>query len=91
MRVLAGHAIAEDLRLIFFGGEEEGLWGSVNSVFQRLLCGGPKRPDRVTQWFNAWCPTGPVAIGCPLSDHWQGEVTETRHPHGAHIFRPTPP
>jgi len=31
----------------------------------------------VTQWLNAWCPTDPVAIGCSLSDHWQGEVAET--------------
>jgi V8-like Glu-specific endopeptidase len=49
----------------------------LDSVFQRLLCGGPKRPDRVARWFNAWCPTDPVAIGCPLSHHWRGELIET--------------
>ncbi|MFI7700533.1 trypsin-like serine peptidase [Nonomuraea sp. NPDC049480] len=48
----------------------------LDSVFQRLLCGGPKRPDRVVRWFNAWCPTDPVSVGCPLGDHWQGELTE---------------
>jgi V8-like Glu-specific endopeptidase len=48
----------------------------LDSVYRRLLTGGAERPDRVTHWFNAWCPTDPVAIGCPLSDHWRGELTE---------------
>ncbi|MBF8193567.1 serine protease, partial [Nonomuraea sp. K274] len=49
----------------------------MDSVHQRLLSGGPQRPDRVAHWFNAWCPVDPVAIGCPLSDHWLGELAET--------------
>jgi V8-like Glu-specific endopeptidase len=48
----------------------------MDSVHHRLLTGGPRRPDRVAHWFNAWCPVDPVAVGCPLSDHWQGELVE---------------
>ncbi|MFG1708294.1 trypsin-like serine peptidase [Nonomuraea sp. M3C6] len=49
----------------------------MDSVHKRLLTGGPQRPGRVARWFNAWCPIDPVAIGCPLGDHWQGELAET--------------
>ncbi|MGV9527641.1 trypsin-like serine peptidase [Streptomyces cellulosae] len=42
----------------------------MDSVQQRLLSGGPRRPGRVADWLNAWCPTDPVAIGCPLGDDW---------------------
>ncbi|MEV0390241.1 hypothetical protein [Nonomuraea sp. NPDC050643] len=48
----------------------------LDTVQQRLLSGGPHRPDRVARWFNAWSPIDPVAIGCPLAGHWQGELTE---------------
>jgi endonuclease G, mitochondrial len=48
----------------------------MDSVHHRLLTGGPRRPDRVAHWFNAWCPVDPVAVGCPLNDHWQGELVE---------------
>ncbi|MEU6549249.1 serine protease [Streptomyces sp. NPDC046915] len=42
----------------------------LDSVYSRLLIGGPKRPDKVVDWLNAWCPTDAVAIGCPLADDW---------------------
>ncbi|MEU5595229.1 serine protease [Streptomyces sp. NPDC020298] len=42
----------------------------LDSVYSRLLVGGPKRPDKVVDWLNAWCPTDAVAIGCPLADDW---------------------
>ncbi|MEU1184418.1 trypsin-like peptidase domain-containing protein [Streptomyces sp. NPDC005820] len=42
----------------------------LDSVYNRLLVGGPKRPDKVADWLNAWCPTDAVAIGCPLGDDW---------------------
>ncbi|MFC7588794.1 hypothetical protein ACFQYP_37670 [Nonomuraea antimicrobica] len=46
-------------------------------MYRRLLNGGPLRPDRVAGWFNAWCPIDPVAIGCPLGDHWRNGPDET--------------
>jgi V8-like Glu-specific endopeptidase len=49
----------------------------MDSVFRRLLTGGPERPDRVAHWLNVWCPTDPVTIGCPLGDDWRGELIET--------------
>ncbi|MEU9351473.1 serine protease [Streptomyces griseoloalbus] len=42
----------------------------MNSVYRRLLSGGPKSPEKVADWLNAWCPTDAVAIGCPLADDW---------------------
>lgn len=42
----------------------------LDSVYSRLLIGGAKRPDKVVDWLNAWCPTDAVAIGCPLADDW---------------------
>ncbi|MFG2934362.1 hypothetical protein [Streptomyces sp. NPDC048282] len=42
----------------------------VDSVYSRLLVGGPKRPDIVADWLNAGCPTDVVAVGCPLGDDW---------------------
>jgi endonuclease G, mitochondrial len=48
----------------------------MDSVFKRLLAGGPQRPDRVGGWLNAWCPADAVAIGCPLRDHWGDRLTE---------------
>ncbi|MBB4698579.1 V8-like Glu-specific endopeptidase [Sphaerisporangium siamense] len=49
----------------------------MDSVYHRLLIGGPTRLDRVAHWFNAWCPTDPVTLGCPLGDDWHGELVET--------------
>jgi hypothetical protein len=62
-----------DVDLLVTAGSPLGL----DSVYQRLLTGGPERPDRVAHWLNAWCPTDPVAIGCPLNGDWRGELTET--------------
>jgi len=48
----------------------------MDAVYNRLLPPGPNRPDRVTHWLNAWCPTDTVAIGCPLKKVWTGELTD---------------
>jgi endonuclease G len=48
----------------------------MDTVFKRLLSGGPRRPDRVGSWLNAWCPADAVAIGCPLRDDWGDRLTE---------------
>ncbi len=48
----------------------------MDSVYRRLLSGGPGRPDKVADWLNAWCPTDPVAIGCPLADDWPDGPTD---------------
>ncbi|MGW0283781.1 trypsin-like serine peptidase [Streptomyces sp. NPDC003236] len=48
----------------------------LDSVYTRLLIGGPKRPDVVTDWLNGWSPSDAVAIGCPLADEWAGTVTD---------------
>lgn len=61
-----------DVTLLVTAGSPLGL----DTVYRRLLVGGPKRPDRVAHWVNVWCPTDGVAIGCPLADDWKGELTE---------------
>ncbi|MEU1707852.1 serine protease [Streptomyces sp. NPDC005706] len=48
----------------------------LDSVYKRLLIGGPKRPDVVADWLNGWSPSDAVAIGCPLADEWAGTVTD---------------
>lgn len=48
----------------------------MDAVFDRLLSGGPHRPQRVSQWVNVWCAADAVAIGCPLADSWGSEVVE---------------
>ncbi|PAZ13640.1 serine protease [Streptomyces sp. SA15] len=48
----------------------------LDHVHSRLLVGGPKRPDKVVDWLNAWCPTDSVAIGCPLGDDWADGLTD---------------
>ena len=48
----------------------------MDTVFKRLLSRGPRRPDRVGGWLNAWCPADAVAIGCPLRDDWGDRLTE---------------
>ncbi len=48
----------------------------MDSVYNRLLVGGPKRPDVVADWLNAWCPTDAVAIGCPLGDDWADGLSD---------------
>ncbi|MFG1968220.1 trypsin-like peptidase domain-containing protein [Nonomuraea fuscirosea] len=63
---------AVEVDLLVTAGSPLGL----DSVFERLISGGPYRPDRVARWFNAWCPIDPVAIGCPLGDRWQDRPDE---------------
>lgn len=58
---------AVEVELLVTAGSPLGL----DSVYERLISGGPYRPDRVARWLNAWCPTDSVTIGCPLSDRWQ--------------------
>ncbi|MDQ0585128.1 trypsin-like serine peptidase [Streptomyces rishiriensis] len=48
----------------------------LDSVYRRLLVGGPKRPDVVADWLNVWCPNDAVAIGCPLADDWADGLTD---------------
>ncbi|MDX2524484.1 trypsin-like serine peptidase [Streptomyces europaeiscabiei] len=48
----------------------------LDSVYSRLLVGGPKRPDVVADWLNVWCPTDAVAIGCPLGDDWADGLSD---------------
>ncbi|MFE7274719.1 trypsin-like serine peptidase [Streptomyces sp. NPDC057623] len=48
----------------------------LDSVYNRLLVGGPKRPDIVADWLNVWCPTDAVAIGCPLGDDWADGLSD---------------
>ncbi|MFF0753052.1 trypsin-like serine peptidase [Streptomyces sp. NPDC004267] len=61
-----------DLTLLVTAGSPLGL----DAVYDRLLAGGPRRPDRVAHWVNAWCPTDTVAVGCPLRNTWKGELTD---------------
>jgi hypothetical protein len=42
----------------------------MDSVYKRLLSGGPRRPARVGTWLNAWAAADAVAVGCPLADTW---------------------
>ncbi|MEU6085827.1 serine protease [Streptomyces sp. NPDC047085] len=48
----------------------------LDSVYKRLLIGGPKTPDVVADWLNAWSPADAVAIGCPLADDWADGLTD---------------
>lgn len=48
----------------------------LDSVYSRLLVGGPKRPEKVADWLNVWCPTDAVSIGCPLGDDWADGLTD---------------
>ncbi|MEV7970470.1 serine protease [Sphaerisporangium sp. NPDC088356] len=48
----------------------------LDSVYTRLLSGGPHSPAQVTRWLNVWSPADPVAIGCPLRDDWTGPLEE---------------
>ncbi|WP_406299409.1 serine protease [Embleya sp. NBC_00888] len=48
----------------------------MDAVYSRLRVGGAHLPPIAGPWFNAWCPTDPVAIGCPLADDWSGLAAE---------------
>ncbi|WP_405547635.1 hypothetical protein OG478_52255 [Streptomyces phaeochromogenes] len=60
-----------DVSLLVTAGSPLGM----DAVYSRLLVPGPQRPEKVHQWVNAWCPTDPVAIGCPLDGTW-GKLTD---------------
>jgi hypothetical protein len=61
-----------DVRTLITAGSPLGLDG----VYKHLLAGGPRRPDRVRTWVNAWCAADAVAIGCPLRQVWGDGVTD---------------
>jgi endonuclease G, mitochondrial len=63
---------ALDVAMLVTAGSPLGM----DSVFRRLLSGGPNRPARVRRWVNAFCAPDPVAIGCPLADTWAGQIEE---------------
>ncbi|WP_326793929.1 hypothetical protein OHA79_47520 (plasmid) [Streptomyces sp. NBC_00841] len=48
----------------------------MDSVYRRLLSGGPISPEKVADWLNAWCPTDAVVVGCPLADDWADNPTD---------------
>jgi endonuclease G, mitochondrial len=48
----------------------------MDAVHKRLLTGGPRKPDRVRDWVNAWCAADAVAIGCPLRPTWGAGVRD---------------
>lgn len=48
----------------------------MDTVYSRLRVGGPHLPPIAGAWFNAWCPTDAVAIGCPLTHDWSGVGAE---------------
>ncbi|MFD1932604.1 trypsin-like serine peptidase [Nonomuraea mangrovi] len=48
----------------------------LDAVHRNLLAGGTSRPPGVGAWLNAWCPSDPVCIGCPLGDDWKCQVDE---------------
>lgn len=48
----------------------------MDGVHKRLLTGGPRQPDRVRGWVNAWCAPDAVAIGCPLRPTWGAGVRD---------------
>ncbi|MET9515862.1 serine protease [Streptomyces sp. NPDC002994] len=60
-----------DVSLLVTAGSPLGM----DTVYSRLLVPGPKRPEKVRHWVNAWCPTDAVAIGCPLENAW-GKLTD---------------
>lgn len=63
---------AVDVEVLVTVGSPLGL----DTVYKRLLVGGPRRPSRVGRWLNVWCAADPVAIGCPLRDDWRGQLDE---------------
>ncbi|WP_406280076.1 trypsin-like serine peptidase [Embleya sp. NBC_00896] len=68
----------------------------LDTVYSRLRVGGPHLPPIAGPWLNVWCPTDPVAIGCPLTDDWSGLGAErvVANPHdrahdiGAYLSHP---
>ncbi|MGV9539836.1 trypsin-like peptidase domain-containing protein [Nocardia beijingensis] len=48
----------------------------LDAVHDKLLVGGPHRPERVGDWLNAWSAVDPITIGCPLRHLWKGQLRE---------------
>ncbi|MEV0354937.1 serine protease [Nocardia sp. NPDC050697] len=48
----------------------------LDAVQQRLLAGGPKRPERVGEWINTFYGGDPIAIGCPLQRAWGSDLRD---------------
>ncbi|MET0897965.1 MAG: serine protease [Mycobacterium sp.] len=63
---------ALEVELLVTAGSPLGL----DAVYTRLEVKGPHRPDRVRHWLNTWYAGDPVAIGCPLSRSWTGQLQE---------------
>lgn len=63
---------AVDVVLLVTAGSPLGL----DTVFDRLLTKGARRPDSVSEWLNVWSPADPIAIGCPLVDDWGTPLNE---------------
>jgi endonuclease G, mitochondrial len=61
-----------EVRVLVTAGSPLGM----DTVYQRLLVGGPHLPERVGRWLNAWCSADAVAIGCPLAARWGRRVVE---------------
>ena len=72
MDLLAQLPAALEVELLVTAGSPLGL----DSVHRRLVAGGPHRPDRIQHWLNTWYAGDPVAIGCPLSRSWAGQLQE---------------
>jgi endonuclease G len=59
------------VRMLVTAGSPLGM----DTVYRRLLSGGPNRPN-VQRWLNTWAAADAVAIGCPLGDDWPGQLDE---------------
>jgi len=73
MDVLTELSSGLDVRLLVTAGSPLGL----DTVYERLLSPGHRRPERVGRWDNVWCPADPVTIGCPLGKRWSGDLHES--------------
>jgi hypothetical protein len=78
--VLVGHSlgtvVAMDLLPRLAPGVTVGSPLGMDTVYSRLRIGGPRLPAIAGPWFNVWCRTDPVSIGCPLADDWTGLAGE---------------
>ena len=84
---------AVEVDLLVTAGSPLGL----DAVYKRLESGGPHRPARIEFWLNTWYAGDPVAIGCPLSRSWAGQLQELAvlnpkdHPHDIAEYLQHPP
>ncbi|CAN5417358.1 hypothetical protein BH10ACT9_BH10ACT9_17730 [soil metagenome] len=72
MDLLSRLPAALDVELLVTAGSPLGL----DAVYNRLVVKGPHRPARIKHWLNTWYAGDPVAIGCPLSRSWTGQLEE---------------